>query len=153
MGVKVFFIGNVLAGDDGIGPFLFTELKDHPKLADFELMEMGVIGFDLISYIEESDHVIIVDAVHSKKDFGSVLILDENDLSKDLSVVSQHDFGVEQTATVLRTYMPNLKTISIVGILVGNAGAVTNKLSPDLIKDISRIKDEVVASILKIADS
>jgi len=59
MHVKVVFIGNPLGGDDGIGPFLFKELYSHPKLQKFELLELGVIGFDLISYIEPKDKLIL----------------------------------------------------------------------------------------------
>ena len=152
---KVVFIGNPLCGDDGIGPHLYNELKSHFKLKDYELLELGVIGFDLISYVEKNDKLIIVDAVHSKKEseIGKVVLLDENDLSKDISLVSQHDFGVEQTAKILRTYEPNLENISIVGISVRRFKSFSTELSEEILKNLPQIKKDVVNYILKIAKS
>lgn len=150
---KVVFIGNPLCGDDGIGPHLYNELKDHSKLENYELLELGVIGFDLTSYIEKDDRLIIVDAVYSKDEgeIGKVVLLDENDLTKDISLVSQHDFGVEQTAKILRAYEPNLDKISIVGINVRRLRSFTTELSEEILKNLPHIKKEVIDNILKIA--
>ena len=152
MVVKIVFIGNPLGGDDGIGPYLYNELKDHPKLSNYDLLELGVIGFDLLSYIGDDDKLIIVDAVYSKRDIGKVRIVEEKDLSKDLSVVSQHDFGIEQTATILRRYKPKLEKINIIGVNVYKINAFTNKLSDEILGKIDEIKDKVINNIIKIAN-
>ena len=152
MVVKIVFIGNPLGGDDGIGPYLYNELKDHPKLSNYDLLELGVIGFDLLSYIGDDDKLIIVDAVYSKRDIGKVRIVEEKDLSKDLSVVSQHDFGIEQTATILRRYKPKLEKINIIGVNVYKINAFTNKLSDEILRKIDEIKDKVINNIIKIAN-
>jgi hydrogenase maturation protease len=152
MAVKIFFVGNVLAGDDGIGPYLYNELKENPALQDFELIEMGVLGLDMIGYVEDKDKLIIVDAIHSKADIGKIILIDEKQLTSDLHLVSQHDFGVEETAKVLRTYKPNLKTIKIIGINVHKVQTFHNSLSPELLERVHEIKKEVVSKIVKIAE-
>ena len=152
MSTKVVFIGNLLGGDDGIGPFLYNELKDETRLKDFELLELGVIGFDLISYIEENDKLIIVDAVHSETDIGEVVLIHEQDLSKELSLVSQHDFGIEQTAAILRAYSEDLKKIAVVGIKVKQINAFSDKLSDELMNKIQTIRADVVNLIIQAAD-
>jgi hydrogenase maturation protease len=149
--IKVVFVGNPLGGDDGIGPYLYNELKNSPQLKRYQLLELGVIGFDLISYIDDGDILIIVDAVYSEKDIGQVVILEEKDLSKGISLISMHDFGVEQTALILRQYKPTLKKIKVIGINVQHANAFTDELSPDLKKKIPKIKKEVVNNIVQIA--
>ncbi|MCL7474637.1 MAG: hydrogenase maturation protease [Methanosarcinales archaeon] len=151
MSTKIVFIGNMLGGDDGIGPFLYNELKDDPDLKDFELLELGVIGFDLISYVEYDDKLIIVDAVHSENNVGEVILIDENDLSQELSLVSQHDFGVEQTAAILRAYAKDLKRIVVVGIKVKQTNAFTDKLSDELMNKMQTIRAEVVDLIIQAA--
>jgi len=179
--LKVVFIGNPLGGDDGIGPFLYNELKDHPSLKGYELLELGVIGLDLISYVEENDTLVIVDAFHSKKpkkpsgtskpskeettenikdisdfdmgevDVGDVVLLEEKELTADFNLVSQHDFGVEETVAVLRAYTPGLKKIYVIGIKVSRLNAFTDKLSEELTKKIPEIRDEVIKHILRVA--
>lgn len=152
MAIKVVFIGNSLAGDDGIAPFLYKELKDHQKLKDFELLELGVIGLDLISYVEDGDKLIIVDALHSDGEIGKVTVFDEKDLSKDLKVVSQHDFGVEQTAAILRNYKPSLNAIKVIGVNVKDIKSFTDKLSQDIMEKIDEIKERVLDYIILIAN-
>lgn len=149
--IKVVFIGNPLGGDDGIGPFLYQQLKDNPRLQGFELLELGVIGFDLLSYIDDNDTLIIVDALISKKDIGKVVLLEEKDLSKEISLISQHDFGVEQTAVILRRYKPTLKKIYVIGVSIRKTTAFTDTLSDELKKRITRIKKDVVEYIIQIA--
>jgi len=151
MPVKVVFIGNYVGGDDGIGPFLFEKLKDDKRLKDFELMELGVIGFDLISYVGDGDKLIIVDAVRAEKNIGDVVHLKEINLSKDLKLISQHDFGVEETATILRSHYPKIKSIDVVGIKVNQPKAFTVGLSQALMDRIPEIKEEVIKLIIKIS--
>ncbi|MGM5484631.1 MAG: hydrogenase maturation protease [Nanobdellota archaeon] len=152
MAVKVFFIGNMLGGDDGIGPRLYYAMKDDPELKDYEMMEMGVIGFDLISYIEEGDKVIIVDAIHSNEKEGEVVVLGEEDLSPEMSLVSQHDFGVEETAAMLRRYSPELKKIHIIGINVTSTDSYSKELSENISKKFDKIKKEVSEKILSLSE-
>jgi hydrogenase maturation protease len=151
MPVKVVFIGNYVGGDDGIGPFLFERLKDDKRLADFELMELGVIGFDLISYVGDGDRLIIVDAVRSDGKIGDVVRLKEINLSKDLTLISQHDFGVEETATILRAHKPGIKSIDVVGIKVNQPKAFSVGLSRELIMRLPKIQEEVIKEIIKIS--
>jgi hydrogenase maturation protease len=151
MATKVFFIGNPLGGDDGIGPYLFKELERHPRLEKYEMMELGVIGLDLVSYVDDDDTLIIVDAIHSEKNLGKVVILDETDLKSGPALISQHDFGVEETAKVLRRFKPRLKAIKIVGINVNSTKAFTNKLSGDIMKKMPRIKEDVINKVIEAA--
>jgi len=150
---KVIFVGNIFGGDDGIGPYLYNELKNHPDLQKYELLELGVIGLDLLSFVEEGDTLIIVDAVHSQKKHGKVILLEEKDLSKDIKLLSQHDFGVEQTVALLRASQPELKKMSIIGIQVGRLRSFSDTLSDEILKKLPQIKKDVVNFIIQIADS
>jgi hydrogenase maturation protease len=153
MAVKIFFIGNPFGSDDGIGPYLYEQLKDNKQLEGFDLMEMGVIGFDLMSYIKENDTVLIVDAVKSdsRQNTGNVVVLGEKDLKESVSLVSQHDFGIEETSAMLRRFMPNLKQISVIGINVSRLQPFSNKLSSKLLKNIEIIKEDVIQKIIALS--
>jgi len=119
-----------------------------------------VIGFDLLSYIGSKDTVMIVDAVkidetanpkESEDDVGEVVVIEEEDLQPNVTLVSQHDFGVEETATMMRRYMPDLDRICVVGIKVSKLQPFGNSLSKGLMKKIGSIKEEVVRNILDVA--
>jgi hydrogenase maturation protease len=156
MTIKVIFIGNPFGGDDGIGPYLYEQLKDNQDLKKYDMMELGVLGFDILNYVKDDDKLIIVDAVvidekETNQSVGKVRILDEEDLSKDIKVISQHDFGIEQTAVILRKFYPQLKKISIIGININNIKEFSEKLSNELLDNIEEIKKEVKEQIIYLA--
>lgn len=152
MPIKVFFVGNPLTGDDGVGPYLYGLLKDDPRLASCELFEVGTVGVDLISYVEDGDAVVIVDAVQSPAGIGQVVVLDERDLLVSLPL-SPHDLGVEHTLALLRAFRPKLAGLTIVGIKADKLGAVRQGLSEQLLENIDRIKQQVVEHILEVSKS
>jgi hydrogenase maturation protease len=149
MSMKIFFIGNSLAGDDGIGPYLYEELKNNHKLKEIKMFNMSVLGLDIIEYLDEDDTLIIIDAVYSKieEEVGDVIRIKEKELNKSLSIPYCHDFGIEQTAKIMRTYLPSLKPINIIGIKVTKAKAFSDGLSSELKKKIPAIKDKVLKEI------
>lgn len=151
---KVIFIGNPLGGDDGIGPRLYQELKDDKRLAPFELLELGVVGLDMISYVDEGDHLIVVDAIKTgnEEEVGKVRLLEEADLKPELKVVSQHDFGVEETAAVLHAHLPGLAPIILIGIAVAHIQEFSVTLSDELEQALLSIKDKVVKELLRLLE-
>ena len=150
MNTKIVFIGNILGGDDGIGPYLYNnELKDHDQLKGFELIEGGVMGLDLLSCIEKNDHLIIVDAVNSSDSVGEVFIINEKDLRNQTSLVSQHDFGAEKTCRIIRFFDPTVR-IDIIGICVKRISAFDNRLSEEILNKIPDIKEKVIKSIINL---
>ncbi|MBR9690720.1 hydrogenase maturation protease [Candidatus Woesearchaeota archaeon] len=151
MSVKIFFIGNPLGGDDGIGPYLYNELKDLSGFKDFELHELGVIGLDLINYVDDNDKLIIIDALKTGKDVGKVMVLDEKSISNEFIPVSLHDLGVEQTLAILRMYKPKLERINIIGINVKNVEGYVDSLSDELKGKMPEIKKNVIKKVIEIA--
>ena len=154
MPLKIVFVGNSFCGDDGIAPNIYKKLKDHPDLNNMELIDIGTPSFDLISHIDSNDQLVIVDALHSidKKDnIGKVTLLSESDLSQNQSLVSPHDFGIEQTLSILRASEPDLKTVKIIGINIGTADSFSNTLSPSLREKLPKITVEVIKHLTQIS--
>ncbi|PLW79309.1 hypothetical protein C0585_08520 [Candidatus Woesearchaeota archaeon] len=145
MVVKVIFVGSPLGGDDGIGPYLYEELKSNPSLEGFELLELGVIGLDMISYVNDGDNLIIIDAIYSDESIGDVVLVDEKGFEKGLKVASLHDFGVEQTVQILKNHV-KLKKISLIGVKVKNVNACTLGLS----EEIMQMKETIINNVLNL---
>lgn len=71
--VIVVGIGNVLSGDDGLGPFVArTLLARYDFPSDVEVVDAGTPGGDLVSLIHGSEAAVIVDAVRDREPPGSV---------------------------------------------------------------------------------
>lgn len=59
----VIGIGNVLMGDDGVGPFLIERAKERfGHIEEVDLRDEGNIGFGLVHVLKDYEDVIIVDS-------------------------------------------------------------------------------------------
>lgn len=152
MALKVFFVGNPLAGDDGIAPYLFEQLKDDKRLANCELFEIGTVGVDLVSYVDDQDTIIIVDAVQAVENIGEVVLLEEKDLITS-TPLSPHDLGVEHSLSLLRTFKPKLKNIVLIGIKADKVDVIHQGLSREMLNNLDTIKDVVVKNILQVKNN
>ena len=60
--VVVIGIGNMLMGDDGVGPTVINLLRK--RMSDIEFVELDTAGYGILSYIEGKEKVIIIDAAY-----------------------------------------------------------------------------------------
>lgn len=113
---------------------------------------MGVIGFDMLSYVENDDHIVIVDAIISDDEEGSVHLVKQSQLSSHHRLVSQHDFGVEETVSVMHSLFPGINDITIIGITVKNIKAFNVGLSQSLQNKTKQIGNDVLKHLLALKD-
>jgi hydrogenase maturation protease len=67
-------IGNVLLGDDGVGPYAAALLVAHYEFAEgVEVIDLGTPALDLIDQISGKDAVILMDSVEAEAAPGTVL--------------------------------------------------------------------------------
>jgi hydrogenase maturation protease len=74
-------IGNVLLGDDGVGPYLAQLLAARYEFADgVEVVDLGTPALDLIDQISGKDAVILIDSVEAEAVPGTVLLYHKQDI-------------------------------------------------------------------------
>jgi hydrogenase maturation protease len=72
-------IGNVLLGDDGVGPYVIHLLESQYSFGDGVVVEdLGTPALDLTHRIVGLDLLILVDAVTGDEPTGSVVLLDKD---------------------------------------------------------------------------
>ena len=74
-------IGNLLLGDDGIGPTVaqaFARL--HPSIPDADVEDLGTPGLELASYLAFREAAILVDALHSDLKPGTLRIFGKEEI-------------------------------------------------------------------------
>ncbi len=80
--IGVAGVGNVLFKDEGIGVFIVKYLEENYQFKpEVDLIDAGTLGFGLMSYLHEYDHLIIVDTISVKDKPGSVYRLTPDQLS------------------------------------------------------------------------
>ena len=81
--IGVLGIGNVLMGDDGVGPYAVKLLEARYEFPErVELQDLGTPGLGITAAFSEYDALILIDAVSAKLRPGAVKLYRKNELVK-----------------------------------------------------------------------
>ena len=112
---KVIGFGNILMGDDGIGPRVIEELRKDELLGNNEnviFLDCGTSGIDLIFMINENDNLIIIDAIDAGQEVAEIVKFDIEDvdsfIKKEIISYSIHDIGLAEVLSIMKSM--NMKT-------------------------------------------
>ncbi len=92
--IAVFCVGNKLLLDDGLGPAVYEDLKSRFDTPDnVDLFDVGCLSLDMLSYVDDYDLVITVDAVDGTDDApGTVYRFSPEDMARHTgAMASLHD--------------------------------------------------------------
>ena len=79
--IGVLSVGNVLMGDDGIGPFVLKVLESRYEFPpNVVLHDLGTPGLGITSFFADYDAIILIDAVSAKGQPGDVRLYRKDQL-------------------------------------------------------------------------
>ena len=80
----VFFVGNKLEMDDGIGPAAYDAFRETYKVSEnVGLFEVGCMSLDMLEYVKDCKTIITVDAVDGTgAEPGTVFTYDPEDMAR-----------------------------------------------------------------------
>jgi hydrogenase maturation protease len=86
-------IGNVLLGDDGVGVWLVQRLLSaYTFEPEIEILDGGTLGLGLVTYLSDTDRLLIIDAASTGAVPGTVVVLRERDIPAILrATLSAHE--------------------------------------------------------------
>jgi len=92
----VLGLGNVLLGDDGVGPAMVARLRDtHTIPQGARCVDGGTLGLSLLPYLEDARMVIMVDAVAADAPPGTLVRFEGGDVAPVVAArLSPHQIGV-----------------------------------------------------------
>ena len=86
--VLIAGIGNVLLGDDGVGPYVLHQLENSCSFeAGVTLEDLGTPALDFIDHIAGLDVLIVVDSVDNGKVPGMITFYRKDDLARCPSAI------------------------------------------------------------------
>jgi hydrogenase maturation protease len=130
----VLGLGNLLYSDEGMGVHAIRAMEDDlaPRYPQVEFIDGGTLGLDLLSLIEESSHVLVIDCVNARQPEGTVIELSKEQIPLYAGVkMSLHQTTFQEVLVLagMRQRLPeNLHLIGVqpVNLEVGTA------LSPEV---------------------
>lgn len=120
MKIAVMSLGNVLMGDDALGPHVIAQLNaryDFP--AEVSLEDLGTPGLDLHPHLAGHDVLILVDVVKSNGEAGELRVYDKDQILKHppMPRVSPHDPGLKEALLGLQFAGEDPEQVILVGII------------------------------------
>ncbi|WP_174590395.1 hydrogenase maturation protease [Methanocella conradii] len=149
--VKVLGCGNVLVGDDGIGIRVIEKLQAMELPPDVEVIDAGVGGLAILSWIEDADRVIIIDAVQTGNEPpGTVYRFTDKELPpSSMFMLSLHDLNLVDTLNVGRLVQKMPEEVVIIGVEVRRVAEFTKELTPEVEAALPEVIDLVLKEIYK----
>jgi hydrogenase maturation protease len=100
----VLGVGNKLLSDEGVGVHVVERLAAGfgiPK--EVQLLDGGTLGMDLLYYLEGIENLLLVDAVETHKEPGTMIRLEGEEVPAFLSLkISPHQLGVPDMLAAAR---------------------------------------------------
>lgn len=136
----VLGLGNVLMGDDALGPWVIQHLLAHYEFPPaVRVQDLGTPGLDLHPYLADCSHAILVDVVRSEGSPGELRRYDRDEILTHPPGprVSPHDPGVKEALLALDFAEQGPGQVLLVGVLpdvvsgdVGLSPAVRQAVEP-----------------------
>jgi hydrogenase maturation protease len=147
----VLGVGNRIMGDDGLGPRVIEELQKREVPSNVELMDAGVGGMAILSWIENADKVVIIDSVQTGNEPpGTVYRFTDKELPpSDMFMLSLHDLNLVDTINIGRIVQKMPEEIIIYGVEVKRVAEFVDKLTPEVEAAMAEVIDLVMEEIKK----
>ncbi|MBC7362626.1 MAG: HyaD/HybD family hydrogenase maturation endopeptidase [Candidatus Aminicenantes bacterium] len=143
----VLGLGNILNRDEGAGVYALKELeKILPEEAKkkVELVDGGVLGMDLLPYVEEASHLLILDAVDSGAEPGEVVEYDSDEIELFYNGrISWHQLGFQEVLAVARVKEKFPDYVYLIGVQPADI-SVGVGLSPALKNSVKEMAERAL---------
>jgi hydrogenase maturation protease len=144
IGLLILGLGNVLCEDDGLGVAAVRRLEERYEFPEgVSVLDGGTLGLSLLPYIEDSERVILVDAIRDDAPAGSFVRLTGDEVAPAVADrLSVHQVGVVDLldAARLRDRLP--AELILLGLVPQSLG-LSIDISPVLASRLDDLVDRV----------
>ena len=152
MRILVLGVGNILLTDEAIGVRIVEALEQRYILPDYvEILDGGTAGMELLGDMANRDHLIIADAIVSKKNApGTMMILrDEEVPALFTNKISPHQLGLADVLSALRFTgeVPEKLTPESLEPHIGLTPTVESMIEPALEQVLAALRESGVEAI------
>ena len=149
MKTLILGIGNPILKDDGVGPRIVEDLRQHIIDPDVTLQETSLSGVNLMEMLIGFDRAIIIDAIQSGGKPGQIYRLTTQDFGvPQKDAFSEHNMSLFQSIELgkrLALHMPS--QIVIIAVEAENVTDFEERLTLEVEKAIPGVVDQVLEEL------
>lgn len=148
--IVVVGVGNILFTDEGVGIYASKYIaRNYNYPENLHLIDGGTLGFQLMSYYQEYDKVIILDTVSIEDEPGSIYNLPAKELM-GLGSYRQTAHEVEVVEMLeICSMLDHMAEVNIIGIIPQNIKKVSIDLTDILKQKFENYIDAIIKEIQK----
>jgi len=153
--VRVLGLGNVLMGDDAVGPWVIEELLANWEFPDgVSVRDVGTPGLDLTPYLADADTILLVDTVKADGPPGAIRMYSRGELLSrpPQPRVSPHDPGLTEALFTLDFVGCAPRDIVLIGVVPGVVAKGIG-LTPAVKEAVGQAAAEVVERLTRLGFS
>lgn len=152
MSIGVFGIGNVLMGDDAIGPAVVGWIASNFEMhEDVVLEDLGTPGLELPTHLVGHDTIVFIDAVAGDAAPGTVVRFERDEIVRFAPGIrlTPHDPALKETLLMLELTENSPSEVYLIGI-VPRSTAMGSGLSDELRATIPAAGRAVLAELERL---
>jgi hydrogenase maturation protease len=159
MSILVLGVGNILLSDEGIGVRVIEALEQRYVMPEgVDVLDGGTAGMELLEAMANRTHLIIVDAIVSRKsEPGELLILRDEEVPVLFNnKISPHQLGLSDVLSALRFTGEFPDKITLVGVIphslepnIGLTPTVEASLEPALQAVLAALQESGITPALR----
>ena len=142
----VLGLGNILNRDEGLGIQALRLLEPRTgDFPDFEFLDGGVLGLNLLMIVEDCSHLLLLDSVDAKKPAGTVIELAKEQIPLYAGIkMSQHQVTFQEVLGLanIRGHLP--ENLHLIGIQPDDL-TVGLGLSPSVENVLPQVVEKAIA--------
>ena len=131
-------VGNLLLKDEGVGIHVIQALEKEELPSHVSLMDGGTGGLHLLSWIQDYDRIIMVDATLDSNPPGTVRLICPKYASDYPPLMSAHEIGLrDMIETMILT--GDLPEVHLIVVSAANLNEVNMELTPEVEASIPEV--------------
>lgn len=149
--VTIAGIGNILMGDDGIGPYVARVLEAQYDFEGAQVADLGTPVLDFPDHLDGSEVVLIIDAVENHKAPGTITVYTKADMVRNGVPVRTDPHSPALSEMMLRAEFTGVgpKDAVLVGITANSCHYYTS-ISEEVKRAVPAAIEEVVKQAEKL---
>lgn len=150
LNVLVLGVGNMLLTDEGVGGRVVEELLRQWRIPEgVEVVDGGTMGMDLLPYMDDRSHLLIVDAIKTSQTPGHAVRLPLDDPPAFFrTMISPHQLGLSEVlgvAELTDTMPPNIVLFGMEPVSLDTAIGLTPLVEENVPVLVNMVKDELTS--------
>jgi hydrogenase maturation protease len=150
--IRILGIGNVLMGDDGLGPYAVEILRSRYDFPDHvELVDGGTPGLDFLPYISNARSVMVLDTVSTTGHPGTLKIYRDREIigSAPPPRLTPHQPGLRESLMATELTDASPEEMVLIGVIPETVEQGTS-LSTPVLAAVENVLDTVLRELERL---